>query len=110
MFAFDYYYVPGANGSRTRCATKSRAGPSRPICGPTASGSWGSGSRIYYYLYFDPSEKVMAGANVFELEPNTFRLTRQISGRARRTGPVAEDMDLRERLEQRFHGDVRRVS
>ncbi|MBZ5726856.1 MAG: LptF/LptG family permease [Acidobacteriia bacterium] len=38
----------------------------------------GSGSRIYYYKYFDTAAKVMAGVNVFELDPNSFQLTRQI--------------------------------
>jgi len=34
--------------------------------------------RIYYYVYFDPTAHVMAGVNVFDLDPTTFRLRREI--------------------------------
>jgi lipopolysaccharide export LptBFGC system permease protein LptF len=38
----------------------------------------GKGSRIYYYRYFDPSESMMAEINVFELDPKSFAMVRQI--------------------------------
>ena len=70
----------------------------------------GHGSRIFNYLYFDPSEKVMLQANVFELEPNTFRLTRQILAERADWSPALKNVDLRERLEQRFPGVAQRIS
>jgi lipopolysaccharide export LptBFGC system permease protein LptF len=38
----------------------------------------GNESRIYYYRYLDPAERVMVGVSVFELDPHTFALKRQI--------------------------------
>jgi lipopolysaccharide export LptBFGC system permease protein LptF len=38
----------------------------------------GKGFRIYYYAYFDPAKNEMADANVYELQPSTFQLIRQI--------------------------------
>ncbi|MCI0362652.1 MAG: LptF/LptG family permease, partial [Phycisphaerales bacterium] len=39
----------------------------------------GGNSRIYYYRYLDTAEKTMVGVNVYEIDPKTFRLRRQIS-------------------------------
>jgi lipopolysaccharide export LptBFGC system permease protein LptF len=39
----------------------------------------GQPSRIYYYNFFDTSANQMNGVSVFELDTNTFALTRQIS-------------------------------
>ena len=53
----------------------------------TASGSWAyNSSRIFNYKYFDNSgeESSMNEASVFELEPKTFRLMRQIYARRAR--------------------------
>ena len=49
---------------------------------------FGQGSRIFYYKYFDPGEKVMAGVNVYELDPATFRLTKHISAERARWEPT----------------------
>ena len=38
----------------------------------------GKGFHIYYYRLFDPTEKVMVDVNVYELQPSTFQLVRQI--------------------------------
>jgi len=39
----------------------------------------GAGSRIYYYKYFDTTESIMFGVSVYELDPATFRLNREIT-------------------------------
>ena len=60
---------PAPTASRTRCATKSRAGPSRPICSPDRKWIMGKDSRIYYYKYFDPAEKVMVRGKRLRARP-----------------------------------------
>jgi len=81
LFAFDFYYVPKANLKQDalRDTIKGRkAARTYLIPGRTWTMGYGS-SRIFYYKYFDQSGPSMNGVSVFELEPKTFRLTRQIS-------------------------------
>lgn len=77
LFGFEYLYVPAANlrqdalRDEIKGRTSSRQRPDR---------KWmmGYGSRIYFYRYFDTSERAMNDVYVFELEPGTFRLQREI--------------------------------
>jgi LPS export ABC transporter permease LptG len=80
LFAFDFYYVPGANRKQDalRDEIKGRATP-QTYLNPNRKWIWGEGSRIFYYKYFDPAEQMMGGVYVFELDPSAFRLTREIA-------------------------------
>ncbi len=78
LFAFDYYYLPGANRKQEALRDQIKGRPKQTYLSPERKWIMGSGSRIYYYKYFDTTAKVMAGVNVFELDPNSFQLTRQI--------------------------------
>ena len=73
--------TPTAN--RKHCATRSKTAPVQTYLRPDRKWIFGIGSRIYYYRYFDrgdaTGESVMAGVSVFELDPKSFRLVRQIS-------------------------------
>jgi len=42
----------------------------------------GQGLAIYYYRHFDQLESTMAEANVFELDPKSFAMVRQIQASA----------------------------
>ncbi len=78
LFAFDFYYVPGANRKQDALRDEIKGRATQTYLNPNRKWIWGANSRIYYYKYFDPNERLMAGVYVFELEPNTFHLTRQI--------------------------------
>jgi LPS export ABC transporter permease LptG/LPS export ABC transporter permease LptF len=77
LFAFDYLYVPAANLRQDalrdliKGRTSSRQRPDR---------KWmmGENNRIYFYRYLDTVERAMNDVYVFELEPKTFRLQREI--------------------------------
>ncbi|HEV2444701.1 MAG TPA: LptF/LptG family permease [Candidatus Sulfopaludibacter sp.] len=77
LFGFDYLYVPAANLRQEalrdliKGRTSSRQRPDR---------KWmmGYNNRIYFYRYFDTIERAMNDVYVFELEPGTFRLQREI--------------------------------
>ena len=77
LFAFDYLYVPAANLRQEalrdliKGRTSSRQRPDR---------KWmmGYNNRIYFYRYFDTTEGAMNDVYVFDLEPGTFRLQREI--------------------------------
>jgi LPS export ABC transporter permease LptG len=77
LFAFNYQYVPGANRQQELLRDEIKGRPKQTYINPH---TWimGTESRIYYYKYLDPVEKVMIAASVFELDPETFALRRQI--------------------------------
>jgi LPS export ABC transporter permease LptG/LPS export ABC transporter permease LptF len=78
LFGFDYYYVPAANRRQEALRDEIKGRPKKTYLNPERQWIMGNNSRIYYYRYFDPTEKVMVDVNVFELEPQTFRLRKQI--------------------------------
>jgi LPS export ABC transporter permease LptG/LPS export ABC transporter permease LptF len=84
LFAFDYYYVPGANRTQDALRDEIKGRATQTYLDPNRKWIWGTSSggtsRIFYYKYFDSNEKVMAGAYVFELDNATFQLKREIFG------------------------------
>ncbi|PWU03067.1 MAG: LPS export ABC transporter permease LptF [Terriglobia bacterium] len=78
LFAFDFYYVPGANRKQDALRDEIKGRATQTYLNPNRKWIWGASSRIYYYKYFDPNEHIMAGVYVFELEPATFHLNREI--------------------------------
>lgn len=78
LFAFNYQYVPYANRKQDglRDVIKGRA--KQTYLKPDRTWIMGYDSRIYYFRYFDPAEKAMVEVSIFELDPATFRLKRQI--------------------------------
>jgi LPS export ABC transporter permease LptG len=78
LFAFNYQYVPYANRRQDglRDVIKGRA--KQTYLKPDRTWIMGYDSRIYYFRYFDPTETAMVEVSIFELDPATFRLKRQI--------------------------------
>jgi LPS export ABC transporter permease LptG/LPS export ABC transporter permease LptF len=83
LFAFDYYYVPGANRTQDALRDEIKGRVTQTYLNPDRKWIWGAptgdSSRIFYYRYFDPKQKLMAGVYVFDLESANFRLKREIS-------------------------------
>ncbi len=81
LFGFDYSYVPAANRRQDALRDQIKGRVTQTYLNPNRKWIMGSDSRIYYYKYFDPTSKVMVDASVFELDPATFRLRRQVLAR-----------------------------
>jgi LPS export ABC transporter permease LptG/LPS export ABC transporter permease LptF len=79
LFAFDHYIVPGANLKQDALRNEIKNRPVQTYLRPDRKWIFSEGSRIYYYRYFDTAENVMIGVSVYDLDPQTFRLRRQIS-------------------------------
>ncbi|HWB85046.1 MAG TPA: LptF/LptG family permease [Bryobacteraceae bacterium] len=79
LFAFDYYYVPAANRKQDALRDEIKGRATQTYRNPNQKWIMGTGSRIYYYKYFDPTEATMVGVSVFELNPSSFQITRQIA-------------------------------
>jgi LPS export ABC transporter permease LptG/LPS export ABC transporter permease LptF len=78
LFGFNYQYVPDANRKQDKLRDEIKGRAKQTYLNPNRTWIMGYDSRIYYYKYFDPSEKVMVELSVFELDPATFRVKRQI--------------------------------
>ncbi|MGA2116890.1 MAG: LptF/LptG family permease [Bryobacteraceae bacterium] len=81
LFAFDHYYVPGANLKQDALRDVIKNRPTQTYYRTDRKWIMGYGAhRIYYYRYFDTSAHVMLGVNVFELDPRpgAFRMQREI--------------------------------
>jgi len=79
LFAFDHFYIPDANRKQDALRNEIKGKPSQTYLHPERKWIFGKGSRIYYYKYFDNLESVMGNVSVFELDPKTFDLRREIS-------------------------------
>src|SRR5438094_3314409 len=79
LFAFDHFYIPDANKKQDALRNEIKGKPTQTYLHPERKWIFGKGSRIYYYKYFDNLENVMGQVSVFELDPKTFDLRREIS-------------------------------
>ena len=79
LFAFDHYVVPGANLRQDALRNEIKNRPVQTYLRPDRKWIFSAGSRIYYYRHFDTAQNVMVDVSVYELDPQTFRLRRQIS-------------------------------
>ena len=80
LFAFDFYYIPQANLRQEALRAEIKGQPVQTYLSPD---KWIFGQdpehpRIFYYRYFEPTEKSMLGVNVYEVDKATFQLTRMI--------------------------------
>jgi LPS export ABC transporter permease LptG len=84
LFAFDFYYVANANRKQDALRDEIKGRATQTYLRPDRKWIMGfNSSRIFNYKYFDTSgeESSMIETSVFELEPKTFRLERQIYAR-----------------------------
>lgn len=87
LFAFDHYWVPEANRRQDALRNEIKGRAPQSYLSPDRKWIMGHGSRIYYYRYFDHAAEVMAGVSVYELDPQTFALVREISAERARWQP-----------------------
>ncbi|MEP6716514.1 MAG: LptF/LptG family permease [Terriglobia bacterium] len=78
LFAADYSWIPRANQIQDGIHNEIKGRPAQTYLRPDRK--WIIHNyRIFYYRGFDASERLMIEPWVFELDPKTFRLTRQIN-------------------------------
>lgn len=78
VFAFDYSLIPKANQIQDAILNEIKGRPIQTYLHPERK--WIIHDyRIFYLKYYDPSERVMVEPYVFELDPKTFHVVRQIS-------------------------------
>jgi LPS export ABC transporter permease LptG len=106
LFAFDFYYVPDANRKQDALRDEIKNRPKQTYLRPDRKWIMAQEPRIYYYHYFDG--QTMIGVDVFELEPNTFRLTRQILAERANWSPSAKTWILENGWVRNFRANTPR--
>jgi len=87
LFAFDHYYIPEANRRQEMLRAEIKKKPAATYLRKDRHWVFGQGSRVYNYQLIDASNAVMTKVNVYELNPQTFEITRQISAERARWNP-----------------------
>jgi LPS export ABC transporter permease LptG/LPS export ABC transporter permease LptF len=106
LFAFDHYYVPEANRRQDALRNEIKGRAVQTYLSPERKWIFGKGPRIYYYKFFDQAEAVMGGVIVYELEPSTFQLVRQISAERAHWQPSLKTWVFENGWSREFHGNT----
>jgi LPS export ABC transporter permease LptG/LPS export ABC transporter permease LptF len=104
LFAFDHYYVPGANRKQDAIRNEIKGRPVQTYLRPDRKWIFGKESRIYYYKYLDSAESVMAGVSVYELDPDSFQLRRHLSAERARWSPSLQTWVFENGWTRDIHG------
>ncbi len=78
LFAFDHYWVPEADRRQDALRAEIRGKPPQTYLRPDHKWIYGKHDRVFYYKYFDAATDVMLDVNVYEIDPQYFRLKRHI--------------------------------
>ena len=87
LFIFDYRWVPAADRRQEEIYAEIKGKAAQTFARADRRWIYGLHSRIFYFKYFDPEQKVMLGVNVYEIDPQRFRLTKHISAERARWAP-----------------------
>jgi LPS export ABC transporter permease LptG len=88
LFAFDHYWVPEFDRRQEQIYNNEIKGrPPQTYLNPDRKWIYAP-DRIYYYKYFDTTQKIMGDVNIYEVDPDRFQLKRQISAQRARWEPV----------------------
>jgi len=105
LFAFDHYYVPEANRRQDALRNEIKGRAVQTYLSPERKWIFGRGSRIYYYKFFDQTESMMGGVIVYEVDPNTFQLVRQISAERAHWQPSLKTWVFENGWQREFHAN-----
>ena len=79
LFAIQNYILPTSNRQQEDLRRQIRSGqePPRTVFQVDRQWIFGAQDRIFYYRHYDPSSDTFADLSVFDLDPNTFQITRR---------------------------------
>lgn len=87
LFAFDHYWVPESDRRQDAIRAEIKGKPAQTFLRPDRKWIYGLRDRVFYYKYFDQTEQMMLGVNVYEIDPAEFRLQRHIYAERARWEP-----------------------
>jgi LPS export ABC transporter permease LptF/LPS export ABC transporter permease LptG len=78
LFFFDQLYIPTANTRQETLRNQIKGKPPQTYLRPDRKWIFGEHNAIYYYEFFDPDQDRFASFSAFQLDPQTFQLTRRV--------------------------------
>ena len=78
MFLLDNTYLPFANQRQDALRNQIKGRPAQTYFQPARQWIFGENDKIYNYELFDPDRALFGGLNIFELNPDTFAITRRV--------------------------------
>ena len=90
LFLFDQYYIPQCNRIQESLLAEIKGRPPQTFLNPNrkfVNGQDPRKPRIYNFKYYDPTQNVMVGVNVYELAESPFRLVRHVNAESARWEP-----------------------
>jgi LPS export ABC transporter permease LptG/LPS export ABC transporter permease LptF len=79
LFGFDHFYIPAANRRQEMLRAEIKKKPVATYRRPDRQWVYGQGSRIFNFLHLDPKQNLMSKVNVFDIDPKTSHIARQIT-------------------------------
>lgn len=88
-FAADYSWIPSANKIQDRIHNEIKGRPAQTYLNPDRKWVFHD-NRIFYFRYFNIEKSEMDDPWVYEVDPRTWQLTRQINAKTARWAPDAK--------------------
>ncbi len=85
-FAADYSWIPQANQTQNALRNKIKGRPAQTFKRPDRQWVYHR-NHVFYFRHFDFEHNVMAEPWVYEIDPKTWQLTRQINAKSARWAP-----------------------
>ena len=79
LFAMDQRYLPETNRRQDGIRNEIKGRPVQTYLNPNRQWTFGQSERIFFHRFFDSENNVLAGVNVYDLDPDTFKLQRHIA-------------------------------
>lgn len=106
LFAFDYLYVPEANTKQDALRNEIKGRPVQTYLRKDQKWIYGNGPRIFYYRLFDTNQNIMVGVSVYELDPQTFALRKQISAERAQWQPAMQKWIFQDGWNRELKGTI----
>jgi LPS export ABC transporter permease LptG/LPS export ABC transporter permease LptF len=106
LFAFDFFYVPEANAKQDALRNEIKGRPVQTYLRKDQKWIYGNGPRIFYYRLFDTTQNMMVGVNVYELDPKTFALRKEISAARAQWQPTMRKWIFQDGWDRELKGTI----
>jgi len=87
LFAFDHYWVPDADRRQDALRNHIKGKAPQTYLRPDRKWINGKNYRVFYYKYFEQRDNAMIGVNVYEIDPQYFRMKAHIVAERARWEP-----------------------
>jgi LPS export ABC transporter permease LptG/LPS export ABC transporter permease LptF len=87
LFAFDHYWVPDADRLQDALRNHIKGKAPQTYLRPDRKWINGKHDRVFYYKYFDQAQNAMMGVDVYEIDPQHYRMRAQIVAERARWEP-----------------------